>query len=125
MGSICREWHGARTRNGYGIRRPGRWGSSLVHRQVWEMAHGPIPAGLLVLHSCDNRACYLLAHLHLGTPADNSAEMVARGRSSLIAEAHRLPDDAPCGSCGLPRSRRSDGRLRCLPCHAAYNRGGQ
>jgi hypothetical protein len=36
---------------------------------------------MCVLHSCDNPPCINVAHLHLGTRTENSAEMVARGRS--------------------------------------------
>lgn len=34
-----------------------------------------------VLHSCDNRRCCNPAHLRLGTPTQNNADMVARGRA--------------------------------------------
>jgi hypothetical protein len=32
------------------------------------------------MHRCDVRACYELAHLFLGSYADNSADMVAKSR---------------------------------------------
>ena len=81
----CREWQGARARNGYGrryVKGSGRanWKQHYVHRWVWEQVYGPIPKGMLVLHTCDNPPCYRLAHLFLGTPAQNSADMKAKGR---------------------------------------------
>jgi hypothetical protein len=46
------------------------------------MAHGPVPADLCVLHSCDNPLCCKPAHLFLGTRRDNSDDMRAKGRAA-------------------------------------------
>ena len=51
-----------------------------VHRVSWELANGPIPNELLVLHKCDVRACVRPDHLYLGDHMENAADMMRKGR---------------------------------------------
>ena len=53
-----------------------------AHRWAWEQANGPIPDGMMVLHRCDNPACWNIDHLFLGTQADNMADMRAKKRGN-------------------------------------------
>lgn len=66
-----------------------------VHRDTWIEANGPIPDGLHVLHKCDVRSCRNLAHLKLGTHAENMADKRIRGRQprGLKAYGGKLSDD--------------------------------
>ncbi len=73
----CLNWTGRIIPSGYG-----RYGARTAHRLAYENAHGAIPAGMHVLHRCDNRRCINPAHLWIGTNADNVADKVTKGRQA-------------------------------------------
>lgn len=81
----CWLWTGSRNAKGYGqfgLCHKGRQSVALAHRFVWELAHGPIPPGVLVCHHCDNPPCCNLKCLFSGSAADNSADMAVKGRAN-------------------------------------------
>jgi len=98
MDTPCTLFAFRKDKNGYG--RLTKDGTTWqAHRYYWTMAHGPIPAGLLVCHQCDTPACINLDHLYLGTPADNMRDKCDRGRTPR-GDAHdsRLhPERRPRG----------------------------
>lgn len=80
MDKPCKLWQGALSTKGYGVTtRHNKY--TLVHRQTYEDAHGPIPPGLVVRHKCDVRACWEIEHLELGTYQQNTQDMLDRGRA--------------------------------------------
>jgi hypothetical protein len=92
-------------RTGYGfIQHEGKLCNA--HRVAYEVFIGPIPDGMCVLHRCDNPPCILAdpdplkSHLFLGTKADNSADMVAKGRSAGGTRhwSHLYPELRPRGA---------------------------
>lgn len=82
----CDDWSGYRDKGGYGVRTvhgtPRR-----VHRLEWERFHGSIPAGMCVLHKCDNPPCKNIDHLFLGTKADNARDKVVKQRQVRLKGA--------------------------------------
>jgi hypothetical protein len=75
--SGCHIWHGPRVNGGYGHIRfhAEKW---LAHRLAWTLKHGPIPAGMILCHRCDERRCCNPDHLFLGTRGDNMADLKAK-----------------------------------------------
>jgi hypothetical protein len=80
----CREWQKHRGHHGYGQ----KWDRErkkvvAVHRWVmaqitgWEAIEGKV-----VMHLCDNPACFRFDHLQVGTQADNNRDRDSKGRTN-------------------------------------------
>lgn len=79
-GPGCWEWTAARGGSGYGTFGLTRETMTPAHRFSWELHFGPIPAGMLVCHHCDNPPCVRPDHLFLGTHLANMRDMDRKGR---------------------------------------------
>jgi hypothetical protein len=86
----CWLFIGRLDRDGYGTcksaeRRGRAW---KAHRFAYFLINGPIPRGVMILHSCDVRNCVNDKHLRAGTGAENTADMVARNRQVKGEKKH-------------------------------------
>ena len=84
----CRIWLGGKASHShpekcYGeirVSEPGKTTRWRVHRLMWEINHGDIPANLLVRHFCHTRLCINIDHLGIGTAKDNYEDARKAGR---------------------------------------------
>ena len=84
----CWEWKGQILLNGYGRISLGskKDGGGLAHRVSWKLHNKKdIPDGMFVMHKCDNPSCVNPNHLLIGTPKDNTQDMIAKGRKNVVS----------------------------------------
>ncbi|MCU0905634.1 MAG: HNH endonuclease [Tabrizicola sp.] len=81
----CKNFTGCKVGAGYGRLRIGEK-IILAHRHAYELENGPIPAGMLVCHKCDNPACCNHEHLFLGSQITNMQDRAGKGRYGTQAK---------------------------------------
>lgn len=91
----CWGWNG-RILGGYGVIQ--RFNKTKgAHRVSYEIHHGPIPDGMMIMHKCDNKICTNPEHLEAGTSRQNVKDAHTRGlvkmgkSKSTWAKADKLP----------------------------------
>lgn len=78
-GNECTSWSGGKDKDGYAR----FWFEGRIRHAsiiLWELIYGPIPEGMYVCHICDTPECLQLTHLKLGTPKQNTADALSKGR---------------------------------------------
>lgn len=100
----CWIWLGSHSQIGHGT----FWSGSRpigAHRFSYELAHGPIPTGLIIDHLCNNPPCVNPAHMELVSHQENTLRAV---RKDTCINGHLLTPET---------SRSYGGGRRCLICH--------
>lgn len=80
----CWIWQGSKTKDGYGVMGIGRK-QFRVHRVAFDVFKGRGAEGSFVCHSCDTPLCINPDHLFLGTPKDNTQDMIVKGRRTTLS----------------------------------------
>ncbi len=84
----CWHWTGQILATGYGRISLGakKDGNEGAHRVSWKLHNKKdIPSGMFVMHKCDNPKCVNPYHLSIGTPKDNTQDMIAKGRKRVVS----------------------------------------
>lgn len=113
----CMLWLAGLTHNGYGrLSMSGRL--KRAHRISYELAYGPIPAGLVIDHLCRVRHCVAPDHLELVTHAENTLRGLGppaiNARKTHCLKGHEFTPD------NLYPARA--GERRCRTCSLAWDK---
>jgi hypothetical protein len=107
----CWLWTGYINNKGYG-----RWAAFYVHRLLWSLRHGAVPAGLELDHLCRNRRCVNPEHLVAVTHAEN---MRRAPRSGPVPHPEHCPQGHPWAVHAVANSK---GYRECRACQVKSKR---
>lgn len=91
----------------------------MLHRLMWTLLRGEIPAGYVICHRCDNPPCCNPDHLFVGSDADNVLDRVAKRRDHH-ANLTECPRGHPYSGDNLWVDSR--GFRQCRACQRARNK---
>jgi hypothetical protein len=84
----CWIWDSPVNQKGYIVHHHRKW-HNMGHRTVYKLTHRvDLETEELVCHDCDDRRCWNPEHLWVGAPADNSLDMVQKGRCHESTVTH-------------------------------------
>lgn len=110
--SGCHIWIGSATAGGYGTSVVAEriYGTTIVHRALFQHLNGTAPRGAYICHECDTPSCVNPDHLFLGTPTDNAQDRKMKCRSAT--KIGHYNGRAKIKFCDLPEIRRliADGK---------------
>lgn len=95
----CWEWTASKGSHGYGQLQcsvPKRT-VLLAHRISYEIAHGPIPAGLVIDHKCLNRGCVNPDHLRAVSHKQNMENLQGARGSTGVRGVFRVTNGSTFG----------------------------
>lgn len=85
----CWNWTGILDKDGYGQMKCAGARDKRPHRVAAYLWLGiSLDSPLRVLHHCDNRKCFRPSHLFIGSDADNTHDMCAKGRHKNQVKTH-------------------------------------
>lgn len=88
----CWLWLGPKDSNGYGSYKREDGKTVGAHRYSYEAVFGPIPTGNYACHACDRPSCVRPDHIFPGTPKQNIADAIMKGRRP--GHVHDVPDES-------------------------------
>lgn len=88
VGDECWEWVAGKNNHGYGMFGVGNQVSKGAHVVLYELLVGPVPEGMELDHSCENRGCVRPSHLRPKTHWENTARSRTNPFAINAAKTH-------------------------------------